>query len=120
MNLALFLLVGGFVWYMVSGLNRPEISYAGEDLTADEPFVSPWQETGSLEVPEEINRFELAEESLYISAGTTVYRYGMDGELQHRFASEEGVRDIALCNGSVYLLYPTRIEVYTPQGELVH
>ncbi len=119
-NAVIFLLVAGFIWYIVASFNRNEPVYGVAVNHADEPFTSPYDEVHSFALPGEVNRFELDGEKLYVSAGKAVAVYDLEGNQLERFTVEEGVRDIGVYNDLVYLLYPTYIYVYTPYGELVH
>ena len=45
--------------------------------------------------------------------------YGLSGELQTNFSTPSDLRDISIYDGFIYALYPSRIEVYNRQGDIV-
>ena len=116
-NIAIFLVVIGFIWYMARSVNKEETTYA--ETQQEEPFNSRYKEKFSFELPEEINRFELYNGKLYISAGQSVYLYDTGGNRITSFHVKPGVRDIATGENGIYILYPTFIEVYSEDGILI-
>ena len=118
LNIAVFLVVTGFVWYMVQLINKKEITYA--ETVTEEPLISPYKEISSFTLPQEINRFELYNGLLYISAGEYVYIYSTEGKQETFFRVKPSVRDITVGEENIYILYPSFIEVYLPSGELIH
>ena len=117
-NIAIFLVVTGFVWYMVQSINKEETAYV--ETTAEEPFISPYKEVSSFSLPQEINRFELHEGKLYVSVGESVYIYDRKGKQLSSFQVKSDVRDITVGDENIYVLYPSFIEVYSTGGELSH
>lgn len=120
LNLAIFGLVIGFIWYMATSVNKEERLYADTGQQKSEPFVSPYKDLTVYDIPAEVNRFELYNDRLYVSAGQSVYVYTTEGERINDFTVKPDVRDITVAGDRIYILYPTFIEVYSPQGEMVH
>jgi len=118
LNILFFLIVAGFIWYMVSSVNKEETTYA--DTPQEQSFSSPYQPVSSFELPEDINRFELYDGKLLIAAGQTVYTYDIAGTQQSSFRIKPDARDVTARGDSIYILYPTFIEVYSTSGELIH
>jgi len=118
LNIAIFLVVIGFVWYMARLINKQETTYA--DTVMEEPFVSPYKEISSFTLSQEINRFELYEGKLYISAEESVFIYDNEGKQLSSFQVKPDVRDITVEEENIYILYPAFIEVYSINGELTH
>lgn len=116
-NSLVFLIVAGFIWYMARSVNKEETTLA--ETVQEEPFDSPYRLTASFELPEEINRFELCDGKLILSAGTAVYLYDTAGNRQGSFRTKPEVRDIAAAGGELYVLYPAAVEVYSPEGGLL-
>jgi hypothetical protein len=117
-NIAIFFVVVGFVWYMVLSINKNETTYA--ETTTEKPFISPYELVSSFTLPHEINRFELYNGQLYLSAGEYVYIYDNEGKQLSSFKVKPDVRDITVGEEKIYVLYPSFIEVYSPGGELIH
>ena len=116
LNIAIFLVVVGFTWYMVRTINRGETTYA--ETTVEAPFISPYKLVSSFTLPREINRFELHDGRLYIAAGEAVSIHDREGKQQASFRVKPGVRDITVEGKDIYVLYPSFIEVYSIDGEL--
>ena len=119
LNLAIFLIVIGFVWYMATSVNKddsPSYENAGESAKS---FESPYTQVTFFELPTEINRFELHNNKLFISAGQAVYLFDTEGNRLNNFLVASNIRDITVCDEEIYLLYPTRIAVYSMNGNLL-
>jgi hypothetical protein len=119
LNMAIFFVVIGFVWYMAASINKEESPGSGTVLDSSAPFSTPYQQIASFKIPEEINRFEMQGNRLFISAGQTVYIFDTEGNRLASFPAGQGVRDITVYNDEIYLLYPTRIAVYSTNGTLI-
>ena len=118
-NLTIFVVVIGFVCYMAASINREESLYSGTAGESDVSLESPFKQVASFKLPEEINRFELYDNRLFISAGQSVYIFGTEGKQLANFPAGQDVRDITVGSDEIYLLYPTRIAVYTLNGVFV-
>lgn len=116
-NIAILLIVIGFIWYMARSVNKDETTYA--EIRQEEPFSSRYKKVSSFDLPQEINRFELHDDKLYVSAGQSVYTYDTGGNQLASFHVRADARDITVGEGHVYVLYPTFIEVYSKDGVLV-
>ena len=118
-NLAVFLVVGGFVWYMAASMNREKLPDLRSKQEADTFFDSPYKQVASFELPEEIKRFELHDHRLFIVAGQSVYILDTEGKRLASFQAGQDVRDITVGGDEIYLLYPTRIAVFSVDGQLI-
>lgn len=117
-NIAILLVVAGFIWYMVRSVNKDETTYA--ETRQELPFNSRYKKVSSFDLPQEINRFELHNGKLYVSAGQSVYISDTEGNQLASFTVKDGVRDITVGDNGIYILYPTFIEVYSADGTMVH
>ena len=123
LNIGIFLVIIGFVVYIALSLNKHDNPNGANRQEA--PFISRYTQELSWILPQEINRFELYNNKLYIAAGQSIYIYDTEGTLLFSFPLNSNsplfpVRDITVTQDSIYVLYPTFIEVYQPNGELVH
>ena len=116
LNAAVFLIIGGFVWYMAASIHQEELPNDGT-VRESEPFSSPYRQVASFELPEEIIRFELYRNRLFVSAGQSVYIFDINGKQLTHFPVGPDVRDITVGGEEIYLLYPTRIAVYSMDGK---
>ncbi len=136
MNRRCFLKVGGSVlvgalfaggaghhlWKMVT---RPEELFfdheemkRAEAKQAMEGYVSPYRLTYGFEMPDAIQAMDVMEDGvLVLCTSNNIWLYGLDGSLKHNFPVRSDVRDLAIYGHHIYLLYPSRIEVYDTAGE---
>lgn len=119
-NILVFLLVGGFVWYIVSSVKNEEMHYAEGESADSQAFVSPYKQVTSFSIPASINRFKLYDEQLFITTTSKVYIYDTQGKPINSFTITPESRDITVNNDSIYLLYPAHIEVYSFTGEQLY
>ena len=117
-NLSIFLIVVGFAWYMVASIGKDNSQGSGIVQGSLGAFTSPYKQVASFKLPEEINRFEWYDNKLFISAGQSVYIYDTEGKRLDVFPVGLNVRDITVGGDGIYLLYPTRIAVFSMYGEL--
>lgn len=89
------------------------------DITDGDTSVSPYRRVSSFRTPEEILAFEILGEDLVAVGGGTVSLYSPDGNLRECFAVGPDVRDICADGGELFVLFPSKIEVYSPSGELL-
>ncbi|MDR2914376.1 MAG: hypothetical protein LBV74_06055 [Tannerella sp.] len=80
-------------------------------------FTSPYKLVSSFSVPDRIESFELAGDNLVVAASNNIFIYDRTGSLLNNFAVGSNLRDIAADEENIYLLFPTRIEVYGQDGE---
>ncbi|MDR0573581.1 MAG: hypothetical protein LBG96_06050 [Tannerella sp.] len=80
-------------------------------------FISPYKLASSFSVPDRIEAFELAGENLIVAASNNIFIYDRTGSLLNNFAVGSNLRDIAADEENIYLLFPTRVEVYNQDGE---
>ncbi|MDR3193953.1 MAG: hypothetical protein LBT76_01505 [Tannerella sp.] len=80
--------------------------------------ASPYRQVASFAVQGIIKGFEQSGERIYVAtAGGDVQVFDNRGKRLVRFPVGENVRDLAVDSDSVYVLYPSKIEVYSPSGE---
>lgn len=118
-NLTIFLVIAGFVWYMAASINKENLPADGVARGTSGAFASPYKQVASFKFPEEINRFELYNNKLFISAGQTIHIYNVEGNRLGSFPVGQDVRDITIDGDEIYLLYPARIAVFSMNGEPV-
>ena len=118
-NLAVFFVIIGFAWYMAASINNDVSPGSGIFGGAAKSFASPYKQVASFKLPEEINRFELYDNRLFISAGQSVYIFDTEGKRLNHFPVGRDVRDITVSGDEIYLLYPTRIAVYFMNGKII-
>lgn len=117
-NIAILLVIIGFVWYIVRSVNKEETRSV--EVEQEAPLDSRYEKVSSFDLPQEINRFELNEGKLYISAGLSVFVYDIEGNQLTSFVVKADARDITTDGDLIYILYPTSIEVYSKDGILVY
>lgn len=114
--------MGRSLWKMLT--NPAEIFYdaQGTKRTKDAlervQFVSPYRRTFGFVAPDEIMALELMGDQIVVATPNNIYMYGFDGRLNENFSVRSDVRDMAVYNDHLYLLFPARIEVYDKQGAM--
>lgn len=88
-------------------------------LIEAEEFQSPYKLTSSFSIPDQVDSFELWGDHIIVSIANNVLIYNSNGTLETTFEIEANLRDIAVANNEIYLLFPARFEVYNRKGELV-
>lgn len=118
LNGIIFLLVGGFIWYVVSSIKNNELSYTESDFS-DSSFVSPYKQVASFSMPKKISRFKNHNKQLLVATQNSIYIYDIKGNLISSFPIKPGIRDITTIGDSIYLLYPASVYVHTLYGEKI-
>jgi hypothetical protein len=80
-------------------------------------FTSSYKLVSSFSVPDHIEAFELAGDNLIAATSNNIFIYDRTGHLLNRYVAGSNLRDIATDNDHIYLLFPTRIEVYNHDGK---
>lgn len=115
---------GNLIWKMFA---RPGDLFFGTDATKPggaarlqkEGLLSPYRLVSAFKTPDRIEAFELYQDKRIIAVPNNIYIYDPSGTMLHNFSVGSSVRDMAVANDCIYLLYPTRLEVYTMEGERV-
>lgn len=112
---------GNLLWKMV---NRPDEVFFGVEgkgssvsRNPDHSFQSPYRLVSSFKAPDRIESFELNGNRLIVAVPEGICIYDASGTLIRRFAVAAPVRDMAVDKGDLYLLFPTRVEVYDEEGQ---
>lgn len=109
--------MGNRLWKMLT--NPGELFYDAkatkqyQDALERERFISPYRRTFGFVVPDEILSLELLQGQIVAATPNNIYLYGLDGDLRENFSVRSDLRDMAVYEGKLYLLFPSRIEVYT-------
>ena len=78
---------------------------------------SPYKLISSFSVPDKIECFELYNDKLIVATSNNIFTYNRMGALLNSFTIDSNLRDIAVENDLIYLLFPTKIEVYNEHGD---
>ncbi|MDR1155443.1 MAG: hypothetical protein LBL04_12115 [Bacteroidales bacterium] len=121
LNLAILLLVAGFVGYVIVSVNSGTVEYSGAE-TESADFVSPCtlEATGAL--PGGVRRMRLSGDRIYLASSDSVFAFGRDDMVcLNRFYAGENMADIAVDNGKeeIYALYGAEVRVFTRNGKLI-
>jgi hypothetical protein len=82
-------------------------------------FVSPYKRVSSFSIPGDIKAFGQYDNKLYVAVSNAILVFDYYGKTLHRFPAGEVIRDMAVNEEGIYLLYPAKIEVYTQEGKLM-
>ena len=90
-----------------------------KDMLERAQFVSPYRRTFGFMAPDEVMALELMDDQILVATPNNIYSYGLDGSLNGNFSVRSDLRDMAVYNDRLYLLFPSRIEVYDAEGSEV-
>jgi hypothetical protein len=116
LNTLLFLLIAGFGYYMFHSILSEKKNISSETENPDNSCVSPFKKTVSFNTPSNILCFDVYNNSIYIAQIEEISVFDLSGKPQFNFQIEANARDIIVEREIIYLLYPTKIELYTPEG----
>ena len=85
----------------------------------DGHLISPYRLVSSFSVPDRIETFDLAGDSLIVAASNNIFIYDRTGRPLHHFSIRSNLRDLVADRAHIYLLFPARIEVYSYHGEKI-
>ena len=112
---------GSLLWKMFA--NPDDVFYQSgvkqNGSTNRSDFKSPYRKVSSFHAGDEIEAFEVMGERLVVATPNNLCIYSADGNLLDNIAIVSTVRDIAVDNDEIYVLFPTRIEVYDAEGSLL-
>lgn len=105
-------------------VRRPEkVFYAAEGdtyvIADDDESVSPYSRIASLRIEDEIQAFDTLGDRMVAVAGGMATVYSADGVPSGSFPVGQDVRDICVSGEEIYVLLPSRIEVYSPDGAML-
>lgn len=115
--------MGRSLWKMLT--NPADIFYDAKDTKRTKDavtraqFVSPYRRTFGFVAPDDITSLELMDDQIVVATPNNIYMYGLDGSLSTNFSVRSDLRDLAVYDNRLYLLFPARIEVYDRQGNMV-
>ena len=111
---------GNLLWKMFT---RPDDIFYGVDKKSTtinrshvNTIVSPYRKVSAFKISDQIDAFDLYEGRLIVAAPNNIYVYEPSGALVSNFPVGSSVRDVTVDDDRVYLLYPTRVEVYDLEG----
>lgn len=89
------------------------------DITDGDDSVSPYKKLVSYRASEEIKAFDVLGERMVAVGESALSVYSPDGNVEESFAVGSDVRDICIKDEEIYVLFPSRIEVYSHHGDLL-
>lgn len=99
-----------------------ELFYNNQNQTVvnrqKQAMPTPYRKVAAFKIEEPVAAFEMVGQRIFVGVENTIREYGPQGVERGRFRVEDLVRDIVAYDNHLYVLYPTKIGVYTLQGEL--
>ena len=117
LNILLFLLVVGFGVYMIHSIMLEDKIEFSDNDSGESQFVSPYTKSMSFEAASPILCFDIYGQNIFAAQSTKVSVFDLSGKPLYYFSIEPHVRDMVVDSAAVWLLYPTRIEVYSVTGQ---
>jgi hypothetical protein len=125
LNILVFILIAGFGYYMIHSMMSEEKTTQSGEENQDNTFVSPYKKINSFDAASDILCFDIYENSIFVALSDKISIFDLSGKHQHDFEIEPNARDIAVAgrdgarpvSTTIYLLYPTRIDLYSFDGQ---
>jgi hypothetical protein len=102
---------------MVHSIASEKKTPQSDGENAENTFVSLYQKTNSFDAASEIICFDIYEDAVYAALSGKISIFDLSGKHQYDVEIETGVCDIVVEETAIYLLYSTKIEVYSFDGE---
>ncbi|MDR0574434.1 MAG: hypothetical protein LBG96_10475 [Tannerella sp.] len=125
LNIAVMLMVAGFVAYMFSSVNEQlsdtvTVAKSGESFDSD--FVSACTLETSFTVPQDVRRFKIIDDVMYIVTDDSVLITSTGGSRISAFAIDASRKtvDVAVDGDEIYLLGHQEVNVFDKDGGLVN
>ena len=112
LNILIFTLIIGFGYYMVHSIIPNEETTQSGQQGADPLY----KKTNSIDAASPIVCFDIYDNTIYAALSGKISVFGITGSHLYDFVIEVDVRDIIVEDESIWLLYPTRIDVYALGG----
>jgi hypothetical protein len=118
LNILVFLLIAGFGYYMVHSIMPEEKTTLSDAGNREDTFISLYKKTNSFDAASNIICFDIYDNMIYVALSDKISVFDLSGKHQCDFEMEENVRDIVVdCMETIYLLYSTRIDLYSFDGQ---
>ena len=123
LNILIFALIAGFGYYMFHSIKSDKKMIQSGEENTENTFVSLYQKIDSFEAASDIQCFDIYENRIYVALSDKMSVFDLSGNPQYDFTIEAGVRDIVIDrieNGTIYLLYPTKIDLYSFEKKKIY
>ena len=117
LNILIFLLIAGFGYYMIHSIMSDKKTPLSDTENGENVFTSPYEKMHSFDADSEIICFDIYENTIYAVIFDKISVFNLAGKHQRDIVIDENVRDIVVETITIYLLYPTRIVLYSLYGE---
>ncbi|MDR2584690.1 MAG: hypothetical protein LBC84_00465 [Prevotellaceae bacterium] len=117
LNALLFLLIAAFGYYVICSMMRENRPVLSDNKHLNTAFVSLYQETISFYTDSDIVCFDIFNNTIYAVLSKTISVFELNGRHLYDFSIETGVRDMVVEDTTIWLLYPTRLERFSLQGQ---
>lgn len=117
LNILIFLLIAGFGTYMIHAMMSKETPIQSDEKNTEHAFISPYKKTNHVDVASAIKCFAIDENTVYAALSDKISVFDLSGKHQRDFAIDADIRDMVVDRDAVYVLYPTRLDLYTFDGQ---
>ncbi|MCL2073940.1 MAG: hypothetical protein FWH18_08470 [Marinilabiliaceae bacterium] len=118
-NILIFTLIAGFGFY-VGFSTKSDYKIGSSDTENQETeFVSPYKKANSFDLTSDVLSFDIYEDKIFVALQDKVSVFDFEGNKQYDFEINSNVRDIVAIYDTIFVLYPTEIELYTIDGQLI-
>ena len=119
LNILIFVLIAGFGYYMIHSIMSDDKTAQQSEENMENTFVSPYKKTNSFNAASEILHFDINQNTIYTALSDKVSIFDLSGRHQRDFRIKPDVRDIVVEDTTIYLLYPTKIDLRSFDGQTI-
>jgi len=118
LNSLIFILIAGFGYYMIYSIQSEKKTIQPNRENEENMFISPYKKINSFDAVSDILCFEVGvfQNWILVVLADRISFFEHSGKHLYDFQIEEGVRDVAVYDLMIYLLYPTKIVPYALKG----
>ncbi|MCL2414281.1 MAG: hypothetical protein FWC94_03405 [Bacteroidales bacterium] len=119
LNIVVFLVIAGFGFFMIRSMSSDQRTARLGEQQEVSTFVSPYKLVRNFEAESNIINFYVAESLVFVVLYDKVSVFDLSGNHRNDFPIESGVRDIAVVENTIYLLYMAKIDQYSFTGQKI-
>ena len=117
LNILVFLLIAGFGYYIIHSIISEEKPILSDVENQEYTFISPYKKEKSFDAASGIICFDIYENMIYVALFDKISVFDLSGKHQYDFDINANVCDIVVEEATINLLYDTRIDLYSFDGQ---
>jgi len=117
LNILIFILVAGFGYFMIHSVISDKKTIQQDAENGDNTFISPYEKMSSFNTTSDIICFDISENTIFAVLFDKISIFNLSGKHLRDVAIEENIRDIVVDGVTIYLLYLSRIVLFSLEGQ---